>query len=101
LLYMLLEDLEKGRAKRMRVERLDEADRALEVAREGKVFLLRRYEAAQVAFAESANRREVHAACTRWAFCMDRGAALWARAEWGGFDCTLDWQIVPSGQKGQ
>jgi hypothetical protein len=25
VLYMLLEDLEKGRAKRMRVERLDEA----------------------------------------------------------------------------
>jgi hypothetical protein len=101
LLYILLEDLEKGRAKRMRVERLDEADRALEVAREGKVFLLRRYEAGQVAFAESANRREVHAACTRWAFRMDRGSALWARAQWGGFDGTLDWQIVPSGQKGQ
>ena len=66
LLYILLEDLEKRRAKRMRVERLDEAGRALEVAREGKVFLFRRYEAGQVAFAESANRREVHAASTRW-----------------------------------
>jgi hypothetical protein len=99
LLYILLEDLEKRRAKRMRVERLDEAGRALEVAREGKVFLFRRYEAGQVAFAESANRREVHAASTRWAFRMDRGMALWARAQWGGFDGRLDWQIVPSGKK--
>ncbi|HEX6449447.1 MAG TPA: hypothetical protein VF060_08295 [Trebonia sp.] len=100
LLYILLEDLEERRAKRMRVERLDEAGHALEIARQRKVFRVRRYEAGQVSLAESANRREVHAACTRWAFRMDRGMALWARAQWGGFDGTLDWQIVPSGRGG-
>lgn len=74
LLSMLLEDLVEAGRGSLRVERMDPAGTGmLEIFRSGGLFRVRRQQGGQVATAQSGNLREVHAACTRWAFRLDSG----------------------------
>lgn len=95
LLYMLLEDLVDEHGGSFRISRLDNQDEhALDVSLVDGVFRVGRYEGPDAVplVATTVELREVHAACTRWAFRLDDDAA---RAEWGGFDGTLPWQAEP------
>jgi hypothetical protein len=93
LLFMLLSDLEMGRAGRLRVERLDEPGQALEVSADDGSFRVHRYQGDRVIVADSNRLKEVHAACVRWAFRMNAEAVRRAQAGWAGFDGTLAWRI--------
>jgi hypothetical protein len=98
LLHMLLEDLVDQRGGSFLVSRLDaEAGHTLEISLDGDGFQARRQDGrtAVPAVATSGELREVHAACTRWAFGLDDAVAARAQAMWGGFDGTLRWQPEP------
>ena len=95
LLFILLEDLAGGGRGPVRIERLDAAEtEVLEVFAEQGSFRVRRQKGDRVAVAVSGSLHEVHAACTRWAYHLDRETAERARPGWGGFDGTLAWQIT-------
>jgi hypothetical protein len=97
LLYMLLEDLVDERGGAFTIQRLDTPDRhTLDVHLDGDLFRVRRQEGhgAVPLAATSVELREVHAACTRWAFGLGDAEAERTRAMWGGFDGTLAWQEV-------
>lgn len=98
LLFMLLEDLVDESGESFRINRLDtEEGHTLDVSLDGTVFRVRRQDGVDAVpvVAASSELREVHAACTRWAFRLDDAVAEQARAMWGGFDGNLSWQAAP------
>lgn len=94
LLYMLLEDLVDERGGAFTIQRLDAPDHhTLDVHRDGDLFHVRRQDGrgAITLAATSVEMREVHAACTRWAFRLADAEAERSREMWGGFDGALAW----------
>jgi hypothetical protein len=69
-------------------------DESLEIVWDGGRFTLCRRRGDRTLVASSSNFRDVHAACTRWAFRLDGGTAARAKPGWCGFDGTLAWRIA-------